>query len=174
MQNGRRLLVVAGVFVALLTLSWLARRPGGGGGGASGDGFPEAPLVSVDGQKVSLKECPTAKCLTAYVAPWCGVCRASTALIVDLKGYLRERGVAMRVVVGRDRAGAMTDYARELGPDTLLDPSGLVDVGGGVPQFIVSDASGRILLRQPGVPRIVQPPVPVEALQEMADFLRLP
>ncbi|HAM35865.1 MAG TPA: hypothetical protein DEB40_08500 [Elusimicrobia bacterium] len=99
----------------------------------------------------SLASCPAAKCLTAYVAPWCGYCRSSTPMLMALRGYLERHGVAMRFIVGKDRLPALRAYAREFGPDTMLDVDDAVAVGG-VPHFFVSDQHGVILRQISGVP----------------------
>lgn len=132
--------------------------------------FPEAGT----GKSASLKSCPTARCLTVYLAPWCGVCRASTELIKELRPWLAERGVATRIVIGRDRPEEVRDYALSFGPDTLMDPEGALPLKGGVPHFLVSDEEGTILRSQPGVLRIVRPPIPEEALEELSRALGLP
>ncbi|HVE14152.1 MAG TPA: redoxin family protein [Elusimicrobiota bacterium] len=131
----------------------------------------DATLETADGAEVSLKSCPTPKCLTVYVAPWCGICRGATPFIKDLREYLSERGVASRVVVGKDRPEALKDYATAFGPDALLDPDGLL-APKGVPQFFVSDAQGKILKALPGAtPAMLQRPYPRQLLARMADAL---
>src|SRR5207244_1518320 len=131
-------------------------------------------LPTLDGKgTVSLASCPGAKCLTVYVAPWCGVCRASSGLILALGEYLKARGIETRVVVGKDRLDAVREYARTFGPKTLLDPDGGVGLRGGVPQFIVTDPAGKVLKAMPGVPGIYQPPYPDSLLKRFADYLNL-
>jgi len=174
MKAAREIALLAGVFVVLLALYWFTggagRSPEGSSAGLGGLSFPALGAES----PVSLDSCATPKCLTAYVAPWCGVCRASTDLIIALRSFLIERGVDVRIVVGRDKPGAVEAYAKEFGPGTLMDPSGRFPLNGGVPQFIVTDAAGQVLVRQPGLPRIVRPPIPQSALEEIASFLRVP
>ncbi|MBI5208863.1 MAG: TlpA family protein disulfide reductase [Elusimicrobia bacterium] len=114
----------------------------------------------------SLAACPTAKCLTVYVAPWCGYCRRATPIIVELQRRLPKDAATLRVVVGMDSMEAVRQYAREFGPDTLLDPEGSFRMNG-VPQFLVSDASGRLVKKVPGMPD-------VESAAEMAELLGLP
>ncbi|MBI3297897.1 MAG: hypothetical protein HYZ75_07025 [Elusimicrobia bacterium] len=139
---------------------------------------PSAPaeplaLAAAEGQPVVWNACPAAKCLTVYVAPWCGVCRSSTELINAVVSFLDARGVPARVVVGRDGAGAVAEYARAFGPKTLLDPEGRLPLSGGVPQFIVTGPDGSVLKRQPGVPGIVRPPIPESAVLGVVSFLGL-
>ncbi|MFH1723447.1 MAG: hypothetical protein ABII00_02380 [Elusimicrobiota bacterium] len=172
MKGKRDLYVIGAVFLVLLALFLITRRSGELPGAESFSGVKLAAVGSSEG--VELGSCPTPKCLTVYVAPWCGVCRSSTALINGLKAWLGERGVQTRVVVGMGQPAEVEEYAREFGPETLVDPAGQVPVAGGVPQFIVSDASGEILKRMPGVPRIIRPPIPEEDLRSLADYLGLP
>lgn len=107
------------------------------------------------GEPLALADCAAKKCLTVYVAPWCGYCRAGTPAIVALREHLRAHDVPVRVVVGMDREENVRDYAREFGPETALDPGGSVGVQGGVPHFYVSDGSGRILNEIAGLPQDV-------------------
>ncbi|MFC1679419.1 peroxiredoxin family protein [Elusimicrobiota bacterium] len=171
MKNAKPLFVIGSVFLLLLVLVLFTRRadlvlPSAGLEGVK--------LQTLDtGRTVDLASCPTEKCLIAYVAPWCGVCRKSTALLRDLKPYLEARGVETRIVVGQGRPDQIRAYAREFGPDTLLDPSNRVPASGGVPQFIITSPDGKILRRQPGIPRIVPPPIAESDLREMAGFLSL-
>jgi len=137
-------------------------------------GFGEMSLPTVGGgEAASLSSCPTARCLTVYLAPWCGVCRASTDLVKALRPWLAERGIATRIVIGRDRPAEVRDYASSFGPDTLMDPEGTVPLKGGVPQFLVSNGEGAILRSQPGVLRIVSPPIPESELEALSRALGL-
>ena len=130
-------------------------------------------LASLGGPSVTWSSCPAAKCLTVYVAPWCGVCRASTPFLKAFVAAMAKAGVPSRVVVGRDKPAAVTDYAAVFGPEALLDPEGKVPLTGGVPQFIVTAADGTVLKRQPGVPRIIEPPIPEEDIRAVAGHLGL-
>jgi len=170
MKNRQDLLFLAGLFAFLLILVlWL--RPGGK---SSGRSFG-ASLPSVSSTETkSLDACPTAKCLTVYVAPWCRICRQSTGAIAALGKHLKERGVDTRIVVGDGSPEDIRAYAQELGPGTLMDLDNQVPVSGGVPNFIVSDSAGKILYAIPGVPGIYQPPFSEQVLQEFAAFLSLP
>lgn len=125
-------------------------------------------------QRRSLAACPTAKCLTVYVAPWCGYCRRATPMLLALRGYLKKNGVAMRVVIGLDRPEAMLAYAKVFGPDTFLDPNGRAQPASGVPNFRVSDAKGVVLHSQSGVPQGLEPPWTDGLLAGIAGLYHLP
>lgn len=114
--------------------------------------LPSQALPALSGPPVALSGCPTQKCLTVVVAPWCGYCRASTEKLVELKKFLEANKTAMRVVVGLAAPAELADYAREFGPQTLLDAEGVVSTQG-VPFFIVSDAAGTVLETKAGVPQ---------------------
>ena len=136
-------------------------------GGRTPAKMPELTLPSLSGHgTAALSACPAPKCLTVVVAPWCGVCRTKAALISRLSGILKARGVETRVVVGMDEEEAVREFAREFGPDTLLDPEGRLRVSG-VPHFLVSDSSGVILNRAAGMPG------PVRTAEALAWYLAL-
>ncbi|MBI2363077.1 MAG: hypothetical protein HYV15_06815 [Elusimicrobia bacterium] len=165
---GRRLagllLASALAFVGIRTL--VGRAP---------EALPGGPLLlaAASGGTQDWASCAAAKCLTVYVAPWCGVCRASTAFINAVVEFLNKNGVPARVVVGKDSPEAVAAYAADFGPGTLLDPEGRVPLAGGVPQFIVTSEGGRVLKRQPGVPGIVSPPIPEDEVRRLASYLGL-
>ena len=130
--------------------------------------LPDVRLPTYSAQEgPSLKSCPARKCLTVYVAPWCHYCRESTPMLMSLRGFLKARGVATRFVVGKDALTALRGYAREFGPDTMLDVHDVLGIGG-VPHFFVSDERGVILKEVSGVP---SGDVPVE---EVAASFGLP
>ena len=110
----------------------------------------ELPLADGSG-KVWMAGCPTAKCLTVFVAPWCGFCRKATPAILKLRDYLKARGVETRVVVGKAEAGPIKEYAAEIGPGTLIDPDGEFRFTGGLPHFFVSREGGEVVLARPGM-----------------------
>lgn len=143
--------------------------------GRGPEALPEGPLLlaAAAGGTRDWSVCPAAKCLTVYVAPWCGVCRASTAFINAVTAFLNENGVPARVVVGKDSPEAVAAYAADFGPETLLDPEGRVPLAGGVPQFIVTSSDGKVLKRQPGVPGIVPAPVPESEVRRLVSYLGL-
>jgi thiol-disulfide isomerase/thioredoxin len=132
---------------ALLPLALLAAACGG-----PAERMPDARLPSLGGGTgASLAACPTERCLTAVVAPWCGVCHRVTPDVVRLRRHLDSVGVASRVVVGLDELPRLKEFAALYGPDALLDERGAV-AARGVPLFLVSDRSGAILKRVEGFP----------------------
>ncbi|MBI5622664.1 MAG: TlpA family protein disulfide reductase [Elusimicrobia bacterium] len=154
--------VALGAAAGVLAYSMLGR-----GAGPSGDRMPDIRLQTLSQQTgPSLSSCATATCLTVYVAPWCGYCRRGTPVILALRKLLADNGVSMRVIVGMDAMEAVRAYAAEFGPDTLLDPDGAFRVSG-VPHFLVSDASGAITKRVPGLP-------PYDEPEGVAAYLGLP
>jgi hypothetical protein len=128
--------------------------------------LPTDALPTLEGKSVSLSSCPTEKCLTVQVAPWCHYCRAATPLLLKLRPYLAERGVTMRFVVGLDKMAALRDYAAVFGPDTALDAKGAVG-GSGVPHFMVSDRQGRVIKDVPGMPQL-------DTVEDVAAYFGLP
>ncbi|MBI4375891.1 MAG: redoxin family protein [Elusimicrobia bacterium] len=125
----------------------------------------ELPTLAAE-PKVKLSHCPTEKCLLIYVAPWCPYCRAATGPINALRTYLKDRDIASRVVVGMDKSESVREYAREFGPDTLLDEHGAFNVSG-VPHFIIADRKGLVIKAVPGMP-------PTQDAGELAEFFGLP
>src|SRR5437016_5581843 len=90
----------------------------GGCSRASGekDSLPDVKLETLAGNaKVSLASCPTAKCLTVVVAPWCPYCRAATPQITELRKFLKQRSISSRIVVAMDKPEALREYARAFG-----------------------------------------------------------
>lgn len=151
----KRLLVLAALLAAAC------------GGGPSGR-MPDARLPTLGGATGdSLASCPTEKCLTAVVAPWCGVCHRVTPDIVRLRRHLDAAGVSSRVVVGLDQLPALKEFAALYGPDALLDEGGAV-AARGVPLFFVSDRTGAILKRVEGFPS------GASSAAELAGFFGLP
>ena len=114
--------------------------------------FMNVDLPRSDGAaSVWLGGCDTPKCLTVFLAPWCGYCRAATPAIKDLRTYLAGRGVGTRIIIGKDKPQALKEYADEFGPETLLDVDGDFRFSGGVPHFFVSRDGGEILLGRAGL-----------------------
>ena len=114
--------------------------------------FRGISLQNADGSEtVSLASCRTQRCLTVYVAPWCGYCRAATPMIKELRGILRSRGVESWVIVGLDAEPSLRTYAREFGQGALVDVNRAIDPGG-VPHFFMVDNSGNVLRHVPGLP----------------------
>ena len=133
----------------------------------SGPNLPDIALPSLAASETRVNACPTAKCLTVFVAPWCGYCRAATPAILGLRDFLKGHGVTTRIIVGLDRPESVRAYARDFGPDTLVDTR-QAWVLGGVPHFFVSDASGRIVKEVAGVP------MGVRDVEEFAGYFGLP
>lgn len=115
--------------------------------------LPDVRLPTLGGPLgQSLAACPTEKCLTVLVAPWCGVCHRAAPDVVRLRRFLDEAGVASRVVVGLAEIGPIRDFASKFGPDSLLDDGGALTPRG-VPLFLISDKAGRVLNVVNGFPR---------------------
>jgi hypothetical protein len=138
------------------------------GGDSAGSQLPDLRLPTAGGAPgPSLATCPTDKCLTVLVAPWCGVCHSVAPQIVLLRRWLDGAGISSRVVVGlSDDDASIRDFAREFGPDALLDRAGGMKARG-VPLFLVSDRQGRIVKSVPGYPR------GAESVEDLAAYLDL-
>jgi hypothetical protein len=117
------------------------------------DVLPAARLYTLAGDLAApLNTCPTERCVTIAVAPWCSVCRAHAEDIKAFRRYLDERSIQSRVVVGssKDRV-AIAAFALEFGSETQLDPVGALKIPS-VPHLILSDREGRVLKRLLGIP----------------------
>lgn len=126
--------------------------------------LPDARLPTLGGPTgQSLAECPTDKCLTVVVAPWCGVCHRAAPDIVRLRRYLDASGVASRVVVGLAEIGPIREFAAEFGSDSLLDAGGAMTPRG-VPIFLISDRTGKVLRVVNGFPQTDSAAALAEAL----------
>jgi hypothetical protein len=138
--------VLAGVAAAL----WF-RRPAY---------LPDLAIASAnaDGTAAGPSEAPifckgTNGCLVIYVAPWCGPCRASLSGDVALAEHLRTKGYETVFVVGMDKEPACLDMTRSIGRPTRLDTDGKwAKAAGvrGVPHFLVTTPTGKIVKRQAG------------------------
>lgn len=138
------------------------------GQGGSVSQLPDARLPTLAGPLgPSLASCPTEKCLTVLVAPWCGICHAITPDIVRLRRFLDSAGVGSRVVVGLSALSELKSFAALYGSDALLDADGAMSARG-VPLFLVTDRGGRVLKRVDGFPRGASTPA------ELAAFFGLP
>ncbi len=107
----------------------------------------------------------SAGCLVVYLAPWCGPCRSSIPGDVALADHLRSKGYETVFVVGMDKEPACLDMTRQIGRPTLLDTDGKwAKAAGvrGVPHFLVTAPSGKIVKRQAGA--YVAPPEQVAQL----------
>lgn len=92
-------------------------------------------------------------CLVVYVAPWCGPCRASLPGDVALADYIRSKGWETVFVVGMDKSEACLDMTKSIGRPTRLDTGGTwAKAAGvrGVPHFLVTTPTGKIVKRQAG------------------------
>ena len=123
------------------------------GGGDRVRTLPDARLPTLGGVTgPSLASCPTEKCLTILVAPWCGVCHAEAPNFVILRHYLDAHGVSSRIVVGlSDDLPAIKKFAAEFGADALLDADGVMH-SRSTPLLLVSDRAGRVLKVVEGFP----------------------
>ena len=131
----------------------------------SGLGSRSAPEIPTDrlADEKALTACPTKKCLTVYLAPWCPHCREAAPAVIALRDYLKDRGVQTKIIIGQDRPQALVSYAKQFGPDTLIDERGAV-AANGVPHFFVTDDAGKLLLDQPGIPAGVTDPAQLAAV----------
>ena len=147
-MRGMRSLVPA----ALLASAFCACS--GNGLESFGAHLPDIQLVMPSSGEMgpSLASCPTEKCLTVVVAPWCPVCHSVTENIKAVRGYLKAAGVTSRVVVGLSPdSNALKQYAEEFGPDAQIDLARVLKPSG-VPAFIVSDRGGKVLKTVAGFP----------------------
>ena len=171
-MNGKKQLYwIGGTFAVLMGLFLLSRIPPEN---APATTLAGVELKTLDGSKsVELGACPTPKCLTVYVAPWCGICRRSTPFINALRDYLSRHNVETRIIVGRDRPAEVAGYAPDFGPDTLVDAEGRYPLQGGVPNFTVTTPSGEVLKVTPGVPGLYEAPFPDDLMRKMGEYLGL-
>ncbi len=145
----RRRLAGALAALAAVAISFAARKTAPK---AAAGSFRDIRMTTADGSvAVDLAACPTKRCLVTYVAPWCGYCRAATPMIKQLRSILRNQGMESWVVVGLDRDPAVKAYAREIGPDALVDTAHAIEPGG-VPHFFVVDNAGAVLRHIAGLP----------------------
>ena len=130
--------------------------------------LPDVRLPTLAGiSGPSLASCPTDKCLTILVAPWCGVCRAEAPNFVSLRHYLDSLGVSSRIVVGLSSdAAAIREFAAVFGSDALLDADGALN-SRSTPLLLVSDREGRVLKAVEGFPSQIRGP------DELAKYLDL-
>ena len=152
----------AAAFAAALALAACS------GGSRLARTLPDARLPTLGGAVgPSLATCPTDKCLTILVAPWCGVCRAEAPNFVSLRHYLDAHGVSSRVVVGLSNdTAAIKTFASEFGADALLDADGVMS-SRSTPLMLVSDRRGRVLKVVEGFPSQLRGP------EALAQFLEL-
>ena len=139
-----------------------------GGGAPAARRLPDARLPTLGGTAgPSLASCPTERCLTILVAPWCGVCRAEAPNFIALRHYLDAHGVSSRIVVGlSDDVPAIKKFAAVFGADALLDADGALS-SRATPLLLVTDREGRVLKAVEGFPSRLSGPA------ELAKFLDL-
>ena len=138
------------------------------GNGGSFSQLPDVRLSTLGGPLgPSLAKCPTEKCLTVVLAPWCGVCHAVTPDIVRLRRFLDKAGVSSRIVVGLADLTQIKGFAALYGSDALLDPDGEMTARG-VPLFLVTNRKGEIIKRFDGFPN------GASTAPELAGFFGLP
>ena len=152
----------------LVAAAALALGACSGGGDRAVRRLPDARLPTLGGVVgPSLASCPTDKCLTILVAPWCGVCHANAANFVSLRHYLDAHGVSSRIVVGLSNdSAAIKKFAAEFGADALLDADGALS-SRATPLLLVSGRDGRILKVVEGFPSQMRGP------DELAKYLDL-
>jgi len=142
--------------IALLVLGALAaflwfRRP---------SYLPDVPLPSASAEGVSAGPdasplfCRGSKgCLVVYVAPWCGPCRSSLPGDVALADYIAPLGYETVFVVGMDDVRACLEMTKSIGRPARIDSDrkwARAARISGVPHFLVTTPTGKIVKRQAG------------------------
>lgn len=92
--------------------------------------------------------CYAEKCLIVYVAPWCPICHKVSPTIKSLVKQLEAEGVSATVIVGKDRASAVTAYADTFPFPVLLDANGGFYNSAnlkGVPYYAVINSNAEIV-----------------------------
>jgi hypothetical protein len=130
--------------------------------------LPDVRLKTLAGPLApSLATCPTDKCLTVIVAPWCGICRKEAPNIVQFRRWLAAQGVSTRVVVGLSTdAPAVRAFAAAFGPDAQIDLDGTLSTRA-TPTFLVSDRAGRVLKVLEGFPSASRGPTDFAQLLDL-------
>lgn len=106
--------------------------------------LPNLVLTALDEKTIPLAACPTKKCLVVVLSPGNSRCRNAAKNIKIFRDYLNARGIATKIVVGKDSLGAVRGFAAEFGGDTLLDPGGAVPADG-LPHFYAIYDDGGII-----------------------------
>lgn len=142
--------------IALLVLGALAaflwfRRP---------SYLPDVPLPSASAEGVSAGPdaspvfCRGSKgCLVVYVAPWCGPCRSSLPGDVALADHIAPMGYETVFVVGMDDVRACLEMTKSIGRPARIDSDrkwARAARVSGVPHFLVTTPTGKIVKRQAG------------------------
>lgn len=122
--------------------------------------LPDVPLTSAstegvsDGPDAAPVFCRGSKgCLVVYVAPWCGPCRSSLPGDVALADHIAPMGYETVFVVGMDDVRACLDMTKALGRPARIDSDrkwARAARIGGVPHFLVTTPTGKIVRRQAG------------------------
>jgi hypothetical protein len=92
-------------------------------------------------------------CLVVYVAPWCGPCRSSLPGDVALADHVAPMGYDTVFVVGMDDVRACLDMTKALGRPARIDSDrkwARAARISGVPHFLVTTPTGKIVKRQAG------------------------
>jgi hypothetical protein len=136
------------------------------------DYLPDLAVASAnaDGSGTGASESPvsckgTKGCLVVYVAPWCGPCRSSLPGDVALAEHIGARGYETVFIVGMDEEPACLEMTRSIGRPARLDTDGKwAKAAGvrGVPHFLVTTPTGKIVKRQAGA--YIAPPEQVAQL----------
>ena len=121
--------------------------------------MPEAELVVFSDQQKSdaVKAvggyCDDEKCLTIYVAPWCGACRRAHTMILSLVDQLEAEGVRADVVLGMDDTEALVEYAKTFPFSVTFDEKGQYFnqlSARGVPYFAATNEYGKVMNSRSG------------------------
>lgn len=122
--------------------------------------LPELAIASAnaDGTTTTAADAPVScrgskGCLVVYVAPWCGPCRASLPGDVALADHIARKGYETVFVVGMDGAADCLEMTKSIGRPVRLDTDGeWARAAGvrGVPHFLVTTPTGKIVKRQAG------------------------
>ena len=122
--------------------------------------LPELAIASAnaDGTAAAASDAPvfcrgSKGCLVVYVAPWCGPCRASLPGDVALADHIARKGYETVFVVGMDEAADCLEMTKSIGRPARLDTDGQwARAAGvrGVPHFLVTTPTGKIVKRQAG------------------------
>ena len=122
--------------------------------------LPDVPLTSASAEGVSAGPdaapvfCRGSKgCLVVYVAPWCGPCRSSLPGDVALADHIAPLGYETVFVVGMDDVRACLDMTKALGRPARIDSDrkwARAARVSGVPHFLVTTPTGKIVKRQAG------------------------
>lgn len=97
--------------------------------------------------------CSAEKCLTVYLAPWCGACKSLTPMIVDLNSQMETDGIPFTIVVGADTPAKILDYAGTYPLPVVMDLESKYKKAASInnyPTFIVTNKKGQVIKRYKG------------------------